>query len=408
MRKPAATAQARSCAIEAAALERSREVNREIEQRAQIAEKLAAASCLSAVADLDRKLEMRAQIADQSAKAFATQVANDTRLQVSLANAEALIDIARAGEARAHAAEAAAKAHADVGLSALATSLAATSQSLQGKAKELGEAIQSIRVQVAKHEKRKPADRSLIQLPTTVGFAEPTYLFMASEVRSGSTYVAELISYSVNASFGFEVWGLNREELRDLTDQDTATDIRTLVSTLWLSRENIRSSKVMCSQLSILTRCARRDRAVQSLLFGENARWIIVRRRNRIRQAVSLATARKSGVYHSYARTAEPQLSVSMSDVEDALRAINLSDEYLRLFSSVPSVCAEIFYEDVLADPQGTIRAALEDVGVLPQSTRFILGEAKLSPDRQAQKADLELAFGDWLLENHHPTSPEM
>jgi LPS sulfotransferase NodH len=245
----------------------------------------------------------------------------------------------------------------------------------------------------------------LSQKLKTRGFRTPTYLFMASEVRSGSTYVAELISYSLNASFGLEAWDLTKELLRELDDHSSPADVGTRVSSLWLSPENLRSSKVMCSQLSILTRSARRNLAVQQLVFGEDARWIVVRRRNKIRQAVSLATARKSGVFHSYCEDVGiAPLEVSLAEVESALRAVILSDEYLRLFSSVPENCAEVFYEDVLADPIESIRAALDKIGVLPEAGQLIAGEVKLSRDRQAEKADLELAFGHWLLENHHRT----
>jgi LPS sulfotransferase NodH len=237
------------------------------------------------------------------------------------------------------------------------------------------------------------------------GFRVPTYLFMASEVRCGSTYVAELISYSLNASLGFEVWDLAKELLRNVDDSCSPLDIRTEVSALWLSPHNIRSSKLMCPQLSIMTRCARVDRSLEELVFGKDARWIIVRRRNKIRQAVSLAVARKSGVYHSYEHDkAQGSGEASAADVEDALRAVILSDEYLRLFSSVPAVAAQVFYEDVCRDPMGVISGALRKIGFMPEDKCLAPVEPKLVPDHQAEKAHLETTFSEWLLENHHPT----
>ena len=232
----------------------------------------------------------------------------------------------------------------------------------------------------------------------------PTYLFMASEVRSGSTYIAELISYSLKESLNLEVWDLTKERLRDFNDYSSPQEVEEAVSSLWLSPQNFRSSKIMCAQLSIMNRCARSDSDLADLVFGPNAKWIVVRRRNRIRQAVSLAVARETGVYHSYEQqSAGKRSEVSVQSIEAALRAVMLSDEYLRLFSAIPAVCAELFYEDILADPMSTIGDALRKMGLLEKADDLKLADAKLIPDRIAEKADLEARFADWFLENHHP-----
>ncbi len=232
----------------------------------------------------------------------------------------------------------------------------------------------------------------------------PTYFFMASEVRSGSTYVAELIAYSLNASTGHEVWGLAQEALRDLNDGSTSEEVRTLLTSLWSSPQDFKSSKVMCAQLSILNRHAKVDPELRELAFGERARWVVVRRRNRIRQAVSLAVARQSGVYHSYEPdNASCAVDIDMESVKEALHAVIVSDEYLRLFSSVPARCVELFYEDVVQDPAAAVGKLLRDLGMLPASAEFNFANAKLRPDQAASKEELESEFAEWLLENHHP-----
>lgn len=235
-----------------------------------------------------------------------------------------------------------------------------------------------------------------------------TCFFLASEVRSGSTYIAELISYSLNASFGYELWDLASEHLRNLNDYSTAADVHARISSLWLSPQNIRSSKVMCAALSVISRWTRRNPELKQRVFGDSAKWIIVRRRDKIRQAVSLAVARQSGVFHNYdSSAADDEVSVSMKDVEDALSAVILSDEYLRLFSAVPNQCATVFYEDVLEDPNAVLGNALTNIGLLERPGDFELSAVKIAPDHQRQKTALQESFSEWLLENHHPVFVE-
>lgn len=235
--------------------------------------------------------------------------------------------------------------------------------------------------------------------------AEPTYVFVASEVRSGSTYVAELISYSLHASGGGEVWDLTKEQFRHLDDRSLPEDVTATLSALSLSPEQFRSSKVMCSALSVLVRCARSDAGLRDTVFGPRAKWIVVRRRNRIRQAVSLAVARKTNRYHVYcAEEGESHVDVSLGEIEDALRAVIMSDCYLESFLALPHVATQVFYEDVMADPAGSTRRALNDLGLLTDRARFTFRDAKLVPDRRLQKLALEESFRHLLLENNHTT----
>jgi len=162
---------------------------------------------------------------------------------------------------------------------------------------------------------------------------------------------------------------------------------------------------VMCATLSVLVRCARSDAALRNMVFGPRAKWIVVRRRNRIRQAVSLAVARKTNRYHSYfADESESYVDVSMGEIEASLRAVIMSDCYLDSFCTLPAVSTELFYEDVLADPAGSTRRALRDIGLLADPARFTFGDAKLVPEHRIQKLALEESFRHWLLENNHAT----
>lgn len=126
------------------------------------------------------------------------------------------------------------------------------------------------------------------------------FLFMASEVRSGSTFFAKLISSSFHKSYGEEFWDLSRELLSTLKDSSTRDEMLSITRNLYLNKSGYRSCKIMCAQLSIISREARKDQEIKDIFFGGNTYWIVFRRKNKIKQAISLAMARKSNIYHSY------------------------------------------------------------------------------------------------------------
>lgn len=235
--------------------------------------------------------------------------------------------------------------------------------------------------------------------------AEIDYLFLASDVRSGSTYVSELIAYSLEEFADFQLFDITQEKLSYLDDAATPAEVYTTLTSLWTNPNGIRSTKVMCAALSVVVRSARRDQQLAELAFGPRARWIVVRRRDRIAQAVSLAYARRSGRYHDYAENRiEGDDRPTMAEIRDALLAINLSDDYLNLFKSVPSTATELFYEDVLADPQNSIANALEEVGLVERNSGLSVAQAKLVPTDGESKRRSQAEFEHWLLENNHRT----
>jgi len=115
--------------------------------------------------------------------------------------------------------------------------------------------------------------------------------------------------------------------------------------------------------------------------------------------------ARKTNQYHAYAPVEDQRpVDVPLDEIEAALRAVIMADCFLESFLTIPQVCCELFYEDVLADPAGATCRALSNLGLVPDPKRFSFREAKLMPERQFRKAELERSFRHWLLENNHPT----
>jgi LPS sulfotransferase NodH/transposase-like protein len=233
-------------------------------------------------------------------------------------------------------------------------------------------------------------------------------LIIASEVRSGSTFVAESIAYHFQGVFGDVLFGLTKEHFAGIRAASSHTDILTKFNSLYLGHQGWVATKIMCAALSIIVREARKAESLREALFGSNAHWIIVRRRKKVRQAVSLAYARKTGDWHVYtpeqANTDESK--VALKDTEDSLRSILLSDIYLETFTDLiaSDKKIEIFYEDFLSEPSRLIEHVYDVLGVArPSEGINYVDRTKIRQDATDKKRQSESGFEAWLLENYYP-----
>jgi hypothetical protein len=238
-------------------------------------------------------------------------------------------------------------------------------------------------------------------------------LFIASEVRSGSTYIAEAIAYHFQNSFGYSLFDLTKEHFADLNDQSTAGEILGIYDSLYQDQRGWVACKIMCPALSIILRESRKSEHVYESLFGAHSHWIIVRRRSKIEQAVSLAFARRTGNWHSYGAddASSELLEVRPKDVEDALRAILLSDTYLEALAGfIPDQRKSVVhYEDFLASPLPFI-ARLSGVLRLPNvgdQVTYVDG-TKIRRNAIARKHSAVVEFSSWLTENYHAVEHRM
>jgi hypothetical protein len=143
--------------MEQVAEQRARQFSREFEERAQALEAFATAFAITVGRELALKVEQRAQVAERCAMAFAAESANSVLAaarNVASANRPEMVAVARDGEERAQAAEAAAKAYADVGLENLAKSVAASSRVMLRRTNELAESIVSLQAQLTDHQEK--------------------------------------------------------------------------------------------------------------------------------------------------------------------------------------------------------------------------------------------------------------
>jgi LPS sulfotransferase NodH len=233
-------------------------------------------------------------------------------------------------------------------------------------------------------------------------------LIIASEVRSGSTFIAESIAYHFAAIFGDVLFNLTKEHFADLTETASHTEILQKFNSQYSGHQGWVATKIMAAALSIIVREARIDEPLRQALFGANVYWIIVRRRMKVRQAVSLAYARKTGEWHVYGaeQSAAHEPGITLAETEDALRSILLSDTYLEAFTTslASDRRTEVFYEDFLSQPSALIEHVYDVLGLArPIGGVRYVDKTKLRQSATGQKRQSESTFNAWLLENYHP-----
>jgi LPS sulfotransferase NodH len=232
-------------------------------------------------------------------------------------------------------------------------------------------------------------------------------LIIASEVRSGSTFIAESIAYHFEKTFGAVLFDLTKEPFADLCGASSHEQIMTTFNSLYLGHQGWVAAKIMCAALSVIVREARNADGLMQAFFGPDAHWIIVRRREKVRQAVSLAYARKTGDWHVYdTAPADSKLIVATrKETEDALRSILLSDIYLESFRSFVSSdkVIEVYYEDFLLEPARLIERIYDVLGLVrPEGGVKYVDQTKIRRHSTGAKRQADLDFNSWLLENYY------
>jgi hypothetical protein len=232
-------------------------------------------------------------------------------------------------------------------------------------------------------------------------------LFIASEVRSGSTWIAELIAYHLEQQQIHDAFGLTKEIYSHLNYD---TPISTLIDDfdgMWRDECGLATAKLMCHSISILNDLAQKSSEVKQRFFGVNSRWIVVRRRDRIAQAVSLAVARNSKIYHSYNNddhAEENATETDLFDVNNALSAVIKSDVFLYAFTrNLPSwQVIEVEYESVMDRPDELL-SSIYRLCNWPKPDGIIFDDrSKLIQTSRCAKEQLKRTFENSLLTSYH------
>ncbi len=231
-------------------------------------------------------------------------------------------------------------------------------------------------------------------------------LIMASGVRSGSTFIAESIAYHFQAAAGMMLFDLTKEHLDALNHRSRAPEILRRLHSLWTNAEGWSATKIMCNSLSVMIRESKRKNELKTALFGPNTYWIVVRRRDRIRRAVSLAWAKRSGAWHVYEEGhATGSGTPPVVESRAALEEILLDDVYLEALSEniSPDRCIEVIYEDFLANPAPVIDRLHSVLGCAKAPGAMPFRDlTKIRPSDSSQKRHAVADFKEWIRENHH------
>jgi LPS sulfotransferase NodH len=241
--------------------------------------------------------------------------------------------------------------------------------------------------------------------PAWVGSGRKT-LFIASEARSGSTFIAETLAYELHAALGYDLWQLSQEPFQALNDRSTPEEALSTLAWLHLDKSGFAGAKVLCGHMAHLWRLASVSPAVRAAFFGPHAYWIVVRRKDLVDQAVSLAAARKSGVFHHYADVqAAPDREdpPKLEEIEAALKAIALSDVYLELWTRElpPERTVSLIYEDFLVDQVGALQRIHDLCQFPPLDVAAYANGAKLKRTESDAKRRASAAYKAWLLGNY-------
>ncbi len=227
-------------------------------------------------------------------------------------------------------------------------------------------------------------------------------LFIASDVRSGSTALGEIVAYTLFKINNLHLWDICKEHFSALDDTSTPEDITAILNTLSVDPlGSVRTSKLMVSSLSVICRYSYIP-SIYDEFFGQNTYWIVLTRRNVLRQAISLAFAEQTGLYHEYEARPDSGEHPSMQKIKDCLHSVILSNLYLEMFEHKCRNKLVLEYESFERDPGIPIRWVLENLNLQPDIHESEICTPKLRKTDQSSKQLLEKEFADWLLKNHH------
>lgn len=229
-------------------------------------------------------------------------------------------------------------------------------------------------------------------------------VFIASEVRSGSTYLAESIAYTLFKLNEWNLWDLTKEHFSSLNQTTTPSDLLQLLNSLYTDSSGFRTAKIMVSSLSVICAQSHID-SVDDAFFGDQSYWIILLRENLIRQAISLSFARQTGIYHEYEQRSDSTDIPSMSAVKESLHAVQLSKIYLMLFAERCKNKLVLEYESFQRDPALSVKEILKFLNVPLVDNDLHIVKPKLQKTDQLAKMCMEKGFSKWLLQHHHQGS---
>jgi LPS sulfotransferase NodH len=187
-------------------------------------------------------------------------------------------------------------------------------------------------------------------------------LLLASTFRSGSTYVAEVLRHN-----GLD--GLSLEKFNDIWQSATNPDraFRKAVSEILRTSETgLFTSKIMWSHRNDLAKCLRLERGDAGSLAESfpQARWLWVKRRDKVRQGISYWRARKTGRWHVFDDSPEPDIGYDFDEIRESYAELLTHDVcWEDFFAQTGIVPLVIDYDSFCEDVPDQLRKVLRFIG---------------------------------------------
>lgn len=229
----------------------------------------------------------------------------------------------------------------------------------------------------------------------------PKNLFIASEVRSGSTVIAESLAYSLYESYGVECWQIAHEHFSIMQYNRKNSNAQDIVSSLFINQFGFRCGKWMVNDLKYLFQSIRNGNRYDEQLIAEHTAWIIVLRKDIVRQSISSAYAKLSGVYHHYGSPedcADADLELVYENVRLGFREILTSNYYLNAFSRKIQRGCVTYYEDYIVNPKQELIRVLDELKMPLDLSILRMVDPKLRQTAQEVKSAWRERFDDLFL----------
>lgn len=215
----------------------------------------------------------------------------------------------------------------------------------------------------AEQDSSGPNQRAVLLRTALVGAGVTQSIILASTFRSGSTYVAEIMRE--NGIFGLSLEKFNMiwkaasapdDALRELFDAIAAT-----------ATDRLFAAKIMWPHRNDLALCLGIDRTQSALLAASfpSAKWLWVKRRDKIGQAISFWRARSTSRWHVRDGTPEPTVTYDFEAIRDAYREIVMHDIcWADFFACTGIEPYAIDYEAFLAHPADHVEQVFDFLGM--------------------------------------------
>jgi len=205
-------------------------------------------------------------------------------------------------------------------------------------------------------------------------------VLLASTFRSGSTYVAELLRHN-------GIVGMSLEKFNTIWKTVHASDsaFRKAIEEIAATQQDgLFAAKIMWPHRSDLARAMRLERTDSAVLADSfpAAKWLWVKRRDKVRQAISFWRARQSGRWHVFDGSEEPRLNYDYDEIRECYREMVTHDvAWEDFFAEAGIVPHVIEYENFSTNLVVQLRKVLRFLDVAPVG-RKLSTEVQLKKQR--------------------------